>query len=73
MFISTETRVNVATHQAKAFLRTSEERHRQRFAEVVDQAEYPSVVLGKVVRNLGRHNALAMEIPEQFVNATLRR
>jgi len=76
--ISTALRVAVALHHARAECRLPDhavaerQKHRTVFCDLIEQAEYPHLVLAEVTRRLGRQRAFQVEIDPATINAAVR-
>lgn len=73
MFVSTERRVAVGLHHAKAELRGyDKQHHRDMLLDMIEGADYPNLVMGEIARRLGRERSLEIELPKAFVDAAVR-
>ena len=77
-FIPMDHRIAVALHHARAECRLPEnavetrQKHRTVFCDMIEQAEYPHLVLAEVTRRLGRQRAFQVQIDPATINAACK-
>lgn len=68
--ITDANRVLVALHHARAKPHT--QHNRTLMCDAIELADDPDLVLAETIRRLGRHNALAVELPANLINRAIR-
>lgn len=68
--ITDANRILVALHHARA--RPHTQRHRTLMCDAIEDATDPDLVLDEVIRRLGRHAAMHVELPRDRINAAIR-
>jgi hypothetical protein len=75
-FVPTQRRISTALWHANAELRarrqSERQHHRNVFCDLIENAEYPRLVLHEVVRRLGRARSLMIEIDPDVINTAVR-
>lgn len=69
--MNNETAILVALHHAKPA--QTDQRHRTIFCDAIESAPNPQLVLDEVIRRLGRHRSMLVEIDPRTINRAIRK
>jgi len=75
-FVSTRSRVATALWHANREIQArdvpTKQHHRDRFCDLIEEAECPVTVLHEVIRRLGRARSMMIEIDPKVINIAVR-